>query len=289
MIFTYGRCENRMNVPHRSHGAYPKNSGFTLIELLVVIAIIAILAAILFPVFAQAREKARQATCTSNQKQIGLAVLQYVQDYDETYPASNYDEGGAGNSGYQRLLDPYVKANIPAGSLPGAELSVWVCPNYTATFKGTDAQSRPSSSYAANRTLLPALSYWQTANGTLGDVRYPAQRVLFAEGEGIRYFTDGNDTGVNDGESSSPVGASKTLFDGNVGYVFSRARHSGGSSYLFSDGHSKWFKAPGQNYVTPGSGFASRTYLNIKPVKSTIGVVYSRAEFPGAPGFFIEE
>ena len=62
--------------------------GFTLIELLVVIAIIAILAAILFPVFAKAREKARQITCTSNEKQLGLAFLQYVQDYDETYPST---------------------------------------------------------------------------------------------------------------------------------------------------------------------------------------------------------
>ena len=61
-------------------------NGFTLIELLVVIAIIAILAAILFPVFAQAREKARTATCASNLKQISLGVLQYVQDYDESYP-----------------------------------------------------------------------------------------------------------------------------------------------------------------------------------------------------------
>lgn len=60
--------------------------GFTLIELLVVIAIIAILAAILFPVFAQAREKARQTTCVSNLKQIGTAFMMYVQDYDETYP-----------------------------------------------------------------------------------------------------------------------------------------------------------------------------------------------------------
>ncbi|MFA0737619.1 MAG: hypothetical protein LKKZDAJK_000711 [Candidatus Fervidibacter sp.] len=61
--------------------------GFTLIELLVVIAIIAILAAILFPVFSQAREKARQVTCVSNMKNIGMSLMQYVQDYDETFPA----------------------------------------------------------------------------------------------------------------------------------------------------------------------------------------------------------
>ena len=68
-----------------------RRRGFTLIELLVVIAIIAILAAILFPVFAQAREKARSATCLSNNKQIGLAVAMYIQDYDSTYPSQKGD------------------------------------------------------------------------------------------------------------------------------------------------------------------------------------------------------
>ncbi|HQK93807.1 MAG TPA: prepilin-type N-terminal cleavage/methylation domain-containing protein, partial [Armatimonadota bacterium] len=67
-----------------------KRHGFTLIELLVVIAIIAILAAILFPVFAKAREKARQASCNSNMKQIALAVDMYCADYDQTYPMSIY-------------------------------------------------------------------------------------------------------------------------------------------------------------------------------------------------------
>ncbi|MCW3060774.1 MAG: prepilin-type N-terminal cleavage/methylation domain, partial [Capsulimonas sp.] len=72
-----------------------RNDGFTLIELLVVIAIIAILAAILFPVFAKAREKARQTTCASNLRQLGLAMLQYVQDNDETFPfgATTHIEG----------------------------------------------------------------------------------------------------------------------------------------------------------------------------------------------------
>ena len=72
-----------------SFGAYPR-PGFTLIELLVVIAIISILAALLFPVFAKAREKARQITCASNLKQLGLATLLYVQDYDDTWPLAQY-------------------------------------------------------------------------------------------------------------------------------------------------------------------------------------------------------
>src|SRR3982751_4194193 len=91
--------------------------GFTLIELLVVIAIIAILAAILFPVFAQAREKARQIACLSNTKQIGLAVLMYSQDYDETYPiaywvpvsAAGYGSVTTATCGWAALLQPYIK------------------------------------------------------------------------------------------------------------------------------------------------------------------------------------
>src|SRR6202044_2312019 len=93
---------------------------FTLIELLVVIAIIAILAAILFPVFAKAREKARQTTCTSNMKQLGLAVLQYVQDYDESMPTGRFGDSSVGCSGisagpacytnWTYSIYPYVKA-----------------------------------------------------------------------------------------------------------------------------------------------------------------------------------
>src|SRR5579863_10464700 len=93
-----------------------KKSGFTLIELLVVIAIIAILAAILFPVFAQAREKARQASCMSNEEQMALGVLQYTQDYDEVYPF------GLGASWYAVSWDiniqPYIK-----------NLAVFECPD----------------------------------------------------------------------------------------------------------------------------------------------------------------
>src|SRR6266480_7474120 len=82
--------------------------GFTLIELLVVIAIIAILAAILFPVFAQAREKARQASCLSNNKQYATATLMYLQDYDETYPMNAYLNGTCVATFYWAVA-PYVK------------------------------------------------------------------------------------------------------------------------------------------------------------------------------------
>lgn len=86
-----------------------RSRGFTLIELLVVIAIIAILAAILFPVFARAREKARQTSCLANQKQIGLAVLMYAQDYDERFPPAYTGSGDARVSGFYDSVGPYTK------------------------------------------------------------------------------------------------------------------------------------------------------------------------------------
>jgi prepilin-type N-terminal cleavage/methylation domain-containing protein len=85
--------------PRRTRAGFlPSRSAFTLIELLVVIAIIAILAAILFPVFAQARESARKTACLSNTKQLGTGVMMYVQDYDETYPSNSWDGTPVGAS-----------------------------------------------------------------------------------------------------------------------------------------------------------------------------------------------
>ncbi len=102
------------------HTFEKKVSGFTLIELLVVIAIIAILAAILFPVFARARENARRASCQSNLKQIGLGILQYTQDYDEKYPSGTTTVGGARGIGWAGQCLPYIKST-----------QVFVCPSDT--------------------------------------------------------------------------------------------------------------------------------------------------------------
>lgn len=91
----------------------PVNKGFTLIELLVVIAIIAILASILFPVFARAREKARESSCLSNQKQIGMAIIMYAGDYDDLMPMASYkpitDPAFPGSPGLKDVIMPYCK------------------------------------------------------------------------------------------------------------------------------------------------------------------------------------
>ena len=118
--------------------ATKRPSGFTLIELLVVIAIIAILAAILFPVFAKAREKARQTACTSNLKQLGLGMLQYIQDYDETFPVGTGYSGPC--RGWAGQLYPYVKS-----------YGVYSCPDDTTA--PTSGAGFYTCSYAMNVSL----------------------------------------------------------------------------------------------------------------------------------------
>jgi len=157
-----------------------KNSAFTLIELLVVIAIIAILAAILFPVFAQAREKARQSACLSNMKQMGLGLMQYKQDYDETFPTAYYHRAfnpasGGTSQGYihwSALIQPYVKNYgiflCPSDKLGGHAPTCFASAGNNGGFGWPDGQTpdqcgggsivddqAPRLSYTANSAVLP--------------------------------------------------------------------------------------------------------------------------------------
>jgi prepilin-type N-terminal cleavage/methylation domain-containing protein/prepilin-type processing-associated H-X9-DG protein len=157
---------------------------FTLIELLVVIAIIAILAAILFPVFGRARENARRSACQSNLKQIGIGVMQYTQDYDETMPRwGDYST----ESFFINMLDPYIKVqNVSSTDRQG----IWRCPTSTGT-SGTGT-SVAANSYGYNYLILGYTT--TTTTGFLGahntparlaTLQGPAETVCIAEGTDI--------------------------------------------------------------------------------------------------------
>ncbi|MBU0610327.1 MAG: DUF1559 domain-containing protein [Armatimonadetes bacterium] len=198
-----------------------RRTGFTLIELLVVIAIIAILAAILFPVFARAREKARQSACLSNMKQIGLAMMSYAQDYDEQLSLSWYDADGStdGTNGvdytWRSAVLPYAK-----------NAQIFLCPSkkMTSVFTG-GLDMGDNGAYGINEVHWANVTSSEPPAGKgLGDIQYPAQCILFGETDGSQSFsnTDGLDT---------------------HGYVFNGAtRHNDGANFTYCDGHSKWQK-----------------------------------------------
>jgi prepilin-type N-terminal cleavage/methylation domain-containing protein/prepilin-type processing-associated H-X9-DG protein len=229
----------------RKHGQ--ARPGFTLIELLVVIAIIAILAAILFPVFAQAREKARQTACLSNQKQIGTAFMLYIQDYDEFFPPTDYDMPVLGRFTWPTLVEPYIKGGIqkPVGSLEPKDQkkSIFACPSIDARFPDPawvasrgQPGSRPLLSYGTNVNLMPRGRGLPPATPPpvvpLAAAGSPASLVLLGPNAGTIPDISGRDDRYN--------GASEH----DQGYMLARRRHNGGGTYTFADGHAKWFKAP---------------------------------------------
>jgi prepilin-type N-terminal cleavage/methylation domain-containing protein/prepilin-type processing-associated H-X9-DG protein len=225
---------------------FTRRRGFTLIELLVVIAIIAILAAILFPVFAQARSKARQAMCLSNMKQLGVAFMLYVQDYDETFPPTDYQ--APERVTWTTLVNPYIKASGNTET-KNQRKSIFACPSIDqsvpdptwAPINGAPG-SRGLLSYGTNRNLMPR--YRGLAPGaapgsrgpvnSLAAVGSPASLVMLAESLG----TIPDITGRDDRYSSALTGRDESQ------YALARMRHSGGANFTFSDGHAKWFRAP---------------------------------------------
>jgi len=202
-------------------GSHP-GAGFTLIELLVVVAIIALLAALLFPVFAQAREKGRQASCLSNVRQIGLATLMYAQDYDETVPLYTYDYltywcGGRVAAGQpflktRGLIVPYIKS----GDLEK-------CPSYFG------ANNLGGTGYGMNSQLVfDHATFGVEKPAPLAQLVHPADTILFGDA-GIANWAGGK------------VGETIQI-DPPYFWVPSPTidfRHQGFANFVFADGHAK--------------------------------------------------
>lgn len=201
------------------------SKGFTLIELLVVIAIIAILAAILFPVFARARENARRASCMSNEKQIALGMMMYVQDYDDHFPAHyGYIQSGTVYF-WAFVLQPYTKST-----------QVFFCPSDTL-HTTSNVLSSGSLSYGYNFLTLSPNSVNPNGLGiSLAAIKYPSATIMTG------------DTGLN---SNSYVITPSSY----AASIQPSASHLGGCNFSFVDGHVKWLQTGpvNANYGTANS------------------------------------
>jgi prepilin-type N-terminal cleavage/methylation domain-containing protein/prepilin-type processing-associated H-X9-DG protein len=202
---------------------------FTLIELLVVIAIIALLAAILFPVFARARENARRASCQSNEKQIGLAIMQYVQDNDERFFSELGNDGNEPNFPWYDVLQPYLKSTqvlVCPSRRPGYNTylgSGYGFDSVANTYGVNNGNSQPGQgAVTKNYTVAPR---------AMSQIAWPAELVLF--GEYAEAGNSGRDPSING-----------TIVGGSVAIA-----HFEGANYAFVDGHVK--------YMTKSAAYAS--------------------------------
>jgi prepilin-type N-terminal cleavage/methylation domain-containing protein/prepilin-type processing-associated H-X9-DG protein len=247
-----------MNAATSYHGDHDRRQGFTLIELLVVIAIIAILAAILFPVFARARENARRASCMSNLKQIGLGFIQYAQDYDERLPTNQANttqpNGPVGSASsvpktftWDEEIFPYVKSTqiftCPSAVGPPPPAKQYNQDPYANSLG--QWTGNPNRDYGMNCNLLPSNGNQtgrQTVSGFLALSAIPNTAEIFLVGESRRsnmggyyasfIYANASQAGrinyANDDKGSAAAGEGKV--------------HLEGANWLYVDGHVKWLK-----------------------------------------------
>ncbi len=209
---------------------------FTLIELLVVIAIIAILAAILFPVFARAREKARQTGCLNNVKQIATAAMMYVQDYDESFALWYHYSSPGVRVYFSKAYAPYVKNE-----------QIWACPSRNATYS-TPAyvmEGNPHYGYACYLCTAtradPAAGCPNYTKHRLPEIAKPAETVLMAEACAYNWSPAPN-------AGWSDIGNSRVM-NGTGGY-YNAFPHNGGRNIILADGHVKWYQWNGDTKLT---------------------------------------
>lgn len=263
----------------RSEG---EKSGFTLIELLVVIAIIVILAAILFPVFARAREEARRTGCASNLKQLMLGTLMYTQDYDESFPRPEHCVGGPGDWG--DLILPYVRnkqificPSLIYAPTPAAQCGFTSTYAYNVWFGygsgRTAAQAAPTGIIRQATLTQPSLTVvftdnekWDTESWTTGAGNWRANSRTFP---GYPTPPTPHNANATDALCGSGNGCTPGLaqFEFPIGM-----QHLGGLNYAFADGHVKWYPSANDfesqvvwNVVTPGSMSGNSPTFNPTP------------------------